>query len=104
MINLKSLSFGYPHSLPLFENFSLKISHGETWAVLGPSGCGKTTMLYLLAGLRQPTSGQVCIEGDVLTRPRPRTGLILQDYGLLPWSTVRDNVQLGLQVRDFYGE
>jgi NitT/TauT family transport system ATP-binding protein len=104
MINLKSISFAYPHNLPLFESFSLTVSRGETWAILGPSGCGKTTLLYLLAGLRQPTSGQVCIEGEVLRRPRPRSGLILQDYGLLPWSTVRDNVQLGLQVRDFYGE
>jgi NitT/TauT family transport system ATP-binding protein len=104
VIELKSVTFAYPHNPPLFENFSLKVSRGETWAILGPSGCGKTTLLYLLAGLRQPTSGQVCIEGEVLTRPRPRSGLILQDYGLLPWSTVHDNVQLGLQVRDFYGE
>lgn len=104
MIDIKSIAFAYPHNSPLFENFSLTISRGETWAILGPSGCGKTTLLYLLAGLRQPTAGQVCIEGEVLTRPRPRTGLILQDYGLLPWSSVYDNVQLGLCVRDFYGE
>ena len=44
------------------------------------------------------------MEGEVLTRPRPRSGLILQDYGLLPWATVRENVELGLRVRDFYGE
>ncbi len=104
MIDLKSVAFAYPHSSSLFENFSLRISRGETWAILGPSGCGKTTLLYLLAGLSQPTLGQVCIEGEALTRPRPRSGLILQDYGLLPWSTVHDNVQLGLRVRDFYGE
>lgn len=80
------------------------MARGETWAILGPSGCGKTSLLYLLSGLRQPTSGHVAIEGEVLKRPRPRSGLILQDYGLLPWSTVRDNVSLGLRVRDFYGE
>jgi ABC-type nitrate/sulfonate/bicarbonate transport system ATPase subunit len=104
MINLKSVTFAYPHISPLFENFSLHICRGETWSILGPSGCGKTTLLYLLAGLRQPTSGQISIEGETLTRPRPRTGLILQDYGLLPWSTVRENVELGLRVRKFYGE
>src|SRR5215216_222393 len=104
MIDLKSITFAYPHTSPLFENFSLTISRGEMWAVLGPSGCGKTTLLYLLAGLRQPDFGQISIEGEALTRPRPRTGLILQDYGLLPWSTVRENVGLGLRVRDFYGE
>jgi ABC-type nitrate/sulfonate/bicarbonate transport system ATPase subunit len=104
MIELQSVTFGYSHASPLFEDFSLSISRGETWALLGPSGCGKTTLLYLLAGLRQPTSGQICIEGELLTRPRPRSGLILQDYGLLPWSTVRENVDLGLRVRTFYGE
>lgn len=104
MIDLKSVTFGYSHTSPLFESFSLRICRGETWAILGPSGCGKTTLLYLLAGLRQPASGQVSIEGEILTRPRPRSGLILQDYGLLPWSTVRQNVELGLQVRKFYGE
>jgi NitT/TauT family transport system ATP-binding protein len=71
--------------------------------VLGPSGCGKTTLLYLLAGLRVPTSGRVLIDGKPLERPRPHTGLILQDYGLLPWATVRQNAELGLRVRAFYG-
>jgi NitT/TauT family transport system ATP-binding protein len=104
MIDLQSVTFAYLHNSPLFENFSLKISRGESWAILGPSGCGKTTLLYLLAGLRLPVSGRVTIEGKPLMRPRPRSGLILQDYGLLPWSTVRENVELGLRVRKFYGE
>jgi len=103
MIEINSLTFTYPHASPLFENFNLKISRGETWAILGPSGCGKTTMLYLLAGLRMPSSGEIKIDGERLARPRPHSGLILQDYGLLPWSTVRENVQLGLRVRKFYG-
>jgi ABC-type nitrate/sulfonate/bicarbonate transport system ATPase subunit len=104
MIDLKSVTFTYPHTSPLFENFSLTISRGETWAILGSSACGKTTLLYLLAGLHQPNFGQISIEGKILTRPRPRTGLILQDYGLLPWATVQANVELGLRVRAFYGE
>ena len=104
MIEFQSVTFAYPHTSPLFENFSLSISRGETWALLGPSGCGKTTLLSLLAGLHQPTAGRICIDDELLTRPRPRSGLILQDYGLLPWSTVRENVELGLRVRKFYGE
>jgi ABC-type nitrate/sulfonate/bicarbonate transport system ATPase subunit len=104
MIELKSVTFAYPHASPLFEDFSLGICRGETWAVLGPSGCGKTTLLYLLSGLRQPNAGQISIEGETLTRPRPRSGLILQDYGLLPWSTVRENAELGLRVHKFYGQ
>lgn len=104
MIRIHSINFAYPNLPPLFENFSLEIPRGETWAILGPSGCGKTTLLYLLAGLRFPTSGNIEIDGERLTRPRPHSGLILQDYGLLPWSTVRENVELGLRLRKFYGE
>ena len=103
MISIRSISFAYPNLPPLFEDFSLEISRGETWAILGPSGCGKTTLLYLLAGLRFPTKGSIEIDGEQLTRPRPHSGLILQDYGLLPWSTVRENVELGLRLRIFYG-
>ncbi|MBK8821491.1 MAG: ABC transporter ATP-binding protein [Anaerolineales bacterium] len=104
MIQVNSLSFGYSRSTPIFQNFNWEIQRGETWAILGSSGCGKTTLLYLLAGLRMPASGTITIDGEQITRPRPRSGLILQDYGLLPWATVRENTELGLRVRDFYGQ
>jgi len=103
MIELKSVTYAYQQSTPIFQDYNWRAERGEAWAVLGPSGCGKTTLLYLLAGLRLPTSGQVLIDGQPLTRPRPHTGLILQDYGLLPWATVRENAVLGLRVRGFYG-
>lgn len=57
----------------------------------------------LLAGLKLPHGGEIRIHGERVVRPRPRTGLILQDYGLLPWATVRENVMLGLKIRAFYG-
>lgn len=103
MIDLRDLTFAYPGQLPLFQGVNWHVAPGEAWAVIGPSGCGKSTLLYLLAGLRHPTSGEVQIGGQKLTRPRPRTGLILQDYGLLPWATVAENAALGLRVRRFYG-
>jgi ABC-type nitrate/sulfonate/bicarbonate transport system ATPase subunit len=103
MIQLRSLTFAYPHSTPLFQDYHWHAQRGETWAILGSSGSGKTTLLYLLAGLQRPTAGEVLIDDQPLTRPRPRTGLILQDYGLLPWATVRQNAELGLKVRNFYG-
>ncbi|PWH19260.1 MAG: ABC transporter ATP-binding protein [Anaerolineae bacterium] len=103
MIEVDSITFAYPSSSPIFVDFSWQVGRGETWTVLGPSGCGKSTLLYLLAGLQFPQKGQVRIDGKALTRPRPQTGLILQDYGLLPWATVRQNAELGLKIRGFYG-
>ncbi|MBN1872866.1 MAG: ATP-binding cassette domain-containing protein [Anaerolineae bacterium] len=88
---------------PVFAAFSWRAKRGEVWSVLGPSGCGKSTLLMLLAGLLQPQRGSVFIDGENIVRPRPRTGLILQEYGLLPWATVRENVALGLKIRRFYG-
>jgi ABC-type nitrate/sulfonate/bicarbonate transport system ATPase subunit len=103
MIKVNDLTFAYSAGHLVFDRFSWQVEAGEAWAVIGPSGCGKTTLLYLLAGLRMPTSGSICIAGEPLTRPRPTTGLILQDYGLLPWATVRENAALGLRLREFYG-
>lgn len=103
MIEVDSITFAYPSGAPIFRDFSWRVERGETWVVLGPSGCGKSTLLYLLAGLQFPHKGEVRIDGKPLTRPRPQTGLILQDYGLLPWATVRQNAELGLKIRAFYG-
>lgn len=103
MIHIQNLTFAYPSQTPIFEAFNWQVQAGEAWAVIGPSGCGKSTLLYLLAGLRTPTGGQVRIGGEALTKPRPHTGLILQDYGLLPWATVAENAGLGLRIRQFYG-
>jgi len=105
MIQLDHVTYAYPGqgARPVFQSFSWEAGRGDAWAVLGPSGCGKTTLLYLLAGLRAPQSGSVLIDGQALSRPRPQTGLILQEYGLLPWATVRQNAELGLQIRGFYG-
>ncbi len=101
MITVSNLSFQYRQ--PIFEQFDWSAARGETWAVLGPSGCGKSTLLMLLAGLKLPQGGDIVIGGERIQRPRPQTGLILQDYGLLPWATVRENVELGLKLRSFYG-
>jgi ABC-type nitrate/sulfonate/bicarbonate transport system ATPase subunit len=103
MIVLDDVTFAYPEHAPVFIDLGWGIKSGDAWAVLGPSGCGKTTLLYLLAGLHLPTHGEIHIDGKILHGPRPRTGLILQDYGLLPWATARKNITLGLEIRQFYG-
>jgi ABC-type nitrate/sulfonate/bicarbonate transport system ATPase subunit len=102
MIEFERLTFAYPNQASLFEGFSWCADAGEAWAVIGPSGCGKSTLLYLIAGLRQPDSGRVRVSGHPVPRPRASTGLILQDYGLLPWATVWDNVALVMRLGRFY--
>lgn len=99
MVEIERLYFSYHQESPIFLGFNWSIAQGERWSVIGPSGCGKTTLLYLLAGLRLPTSGKINIDGSQLTAPRVSTGLILQDYGLLPWATAFDNTSLGLKIR-----
>ncbi|NNL77586.1 MAG: ATP-binding cassette domain-containing protein [Desulfobacterales bacterium] len=103
MIEINDLTFAYGGHPPIFERLNLRVNRGDSWSVIGPSGCGKTTFLYLLAGLRRPTSGTIAIEGKPVLRPRPHTGLVLQDHGLLPWFTVDENARLGLNIWAFYG-
>ena len=103
LVSLDSLRFSYQADQPIFAEFNWQVNAGERWAVLGPSGCGKSTLLLLLAGILLPDQGEIRVDGNHLARPRPRTGLILQDYGLLPWATVEKNVSLGLRLHKFYG-
>jgi NitT/TauT family transport system ATP-binding protein len=77
----------------------LALTTGDPVSVIGPSGCGKSTLLLALAGLITPTSGSIIVAGEDVVRPRLRTALILQDFGLLPWKTVVDNAELGLLIR-----
>lgn len=94
---LEGVSFGY--ATPLLDRFDWRIMPGETWSILGPSGSGKTTLLYLLAGLRRPQAGTVRLFGEAITAPSHDVGLMLQDYGLLPWMTAVRNIRLGLKIR-----
>ena len=79
--------------LPVLEDVSLQVGAGASCAVIGPSGCGKTSLLFLLAGLLEPTAGTVRVAD------RSRTGVILQHYGLLPWKSVAANIALGLRLQ-----
>jgi putative spermidine/putrescine transport system ATP-binding protein len=88
------------------DGLSLDIRPGELVALLGPSGCGKTTALRALAGLDEPDSGQVLVDGRDITRVsahRRNMGMVFQAYSLFPNMTARDNVAYGLRLRGTAG-
>ncbi len=81
------------------DNINLNIQQGEFVCLLGPSGCGKSTLLNLIAGFDQPSSGNIYINGKKVVKPSINYITIFQNYGLLPWRTVKKNVELGLEVK-----
>jgi NitT/TauT family transport system ATP-binding protein len=85
--------------LRVVDDVSYEIDDGDFVAVIGPSGCGKTTMMNMVAGFVQPTSGRVLLDGKPITGPGPDRGVIFQEYGVFPWLTVRQNIAFGLTLR-----
>ncbi|XXJ20236.1 ABC transporter ATP-binding protein [Desulfovibrio caledoniensis] len=83
----------------VIRDVTFTLKQGETLAVVGPSGCGKTTLLYLLSGLAAPDTGRALLDGKPITGPTSDISIILQDYGLLPWRSIIDNVALGLKIQ-----
>ena len=84
----------------VLDNIEVQISTGEFVALLGPSGSGKSTLLRILAGLLQPTTGQVFFKGVPQRHANPNVAIVFQSFALFPWLTVLQNVELGLQAQD----
>ncbi|MGH1415202.1 MAG: ABC transporter ATP-binding protein [Pelagimonas sp.] len=90
-------SFGEgTHRTEVLKNINLDIQEGEFLVILGFSGTGKTTLVNLMAGLEQPSSGSVTFKGKPIKEPSPERGVIFQSYSLMPWLTVTGNVRLAL--------
>jgi NitT/TauT family transport system ATP-binding protein len=92
---------GHGRSVEALRDLTFSVDAGELVCVVGPSGCGKTTLLRCIAGLLEPTAGEVVLEGDRVAGPPPGMAVVFQDYGrsLFPWMTIRGNVELPLRAR-----
>jgi NitT/TauT family transport system ATP-binding protein len=91
-----SKSFGDNHVL---TNLDLEVKKGEFLVLLGASGCGKSTLLNLIAGFEKPTAGRVSVNGKVIEDITAACGMVFQQYALLPWQTVQQNVEFGLKMQ-----
>jgi NitT/TauT family transport system ATP-binding protein len=103
LIGVRSLSksFSGPggRPIPVLDNINLDVAEGEFVALLGRSGSGKSTLLRCIAGLMAPTSGEVLFRGRRLTGTNRETSMVFQTFALMPWLTVQQNVELGLEAR-----
>ena len=102
MIEIADLTVRYRSDNDIYtaiKDFSLTIPSGGTCAVIGPSGCGKSTLLKVVAGLIKEYDGSVSINGQPVNPKGQTIGFMPQNYGLLPWKTVYDNVILGMKIK-----
>lgn len=86
------------HAIPVLKNINLDITEGEFIAIVGFSGSGKTTLVSLIAGLLQADSGEILKSGKAITEPAPDRGVVFQNYSLMPWLTVYENVALAVDA------
>jgi NitT/TauT family transport system ATP-binding protein len=81
------------------QNVNLSINDGEVVSLIGPSGCGKSTLLNVAAGLDEPSEGEVFVDGEKVDGPNKHVAFMLQKDFLMPWRTIIENVELGLEIR-----
>lgn len=103
MISVNDLSHRYVtpgrgETLAL-SDVNLEIENNEFITLLGPSGCGKTTLMRAIGGLENPTEGEVIVNGKSVRGPNLDCSVVFQNFALMPWSTILDNVAFGLEMR-----
>lgn len=81
------------------DSLNLDVYEGELLSILGPTGCGKTTLLRIIAGFEQPTSGRVLLNGKEVRESGSDRGVVFQEFALFPWRTVKKNIEFGLEIK-----
>jgi sulfonate transport system ATP-binding protein len=99
MLSLERVGKTYPNGVHALGGVTLEVELGEIVAVIGGSGCGKSTLLRAIGGLDPPSEGAVVLDGERITAPHEKIGIIFQEPRLLPWLKVADNVGFGLGDR-----
>ncbi|MFQ5766108.1 MAG: ABC transporter ATP-binding protein [Rhodospirillales bacterium] len=99
IVDVKGVGKTYDGGVQALRNVNLAFPAGRLTSLLGPSGCGKTTLLKIIAGLLDPTEGEILVRGRPIRGPGPERAFVFQDFALLPWATVLRNVSFGLELR-----
>jgi ABC-type nitrate/sulfonate/bicarbonate transport system ATPase subunit len=102
-LEIRNLYKVFPHqgkSLTVLQDVNLSIHSNEFVCLVGASGCGKSTLLNIIAGLIQPSKGQIFVDREPVLGPGPDRGMVFQSYTLFPWLTVADNIGFGLKLRN----
>src|SRR5687768_14675258 len=99
VVQVRGIHKVYDTGTEALRDINLDFPRGALTSLLGPSGCGKTTLLKIIAGLIEATSGEVFVNGRRVTAPGPERAFVFQDFALMPWATVIRNVSFGLELR-----
>jgi NitT/TauT family transport system ATP-binding protein len=102
LLELKHVSKSYPHgngTRPVLEDISFSMEEGEFVAIVGPSGCGKSTLLRIINGIVPASAGQILYKGRQVDGINLECALVFQSFALMPWLTVKANVEMGLEAR-----
>ncbi len=99
-VSVRGVSKVYPGGTHALHQMTLDFPKGELTSLLGPSGCGKTTLLKIIAGLLDATTGDVLVNGKPVNGPGKERAFVFQDFALMPWASVLRNVAFGLELRN----